>query len=235
MESAFSKAITKAAGILVLFAIIAFFKWAISSIKKSNAEIKKNEALAKEKAKRDAERKKNIEFENEKTDIWVKLLDACYKTLGTYCKDRQEVVWIMENKIEPILDELAYKSQKDAVKQFELDGVIRGLGPFIFNKKQFSEWHNDFLSAKKKAEFDKSREQLRQDMERIRKENAAKKAESERLKEWEDYRNKFKKLNKAQQKNEIEWFKKKIVNNLAKNEDQKDEYIHELEMIALSD
>ena len=38
MDSAVSKVFTKAAGVLVLFAIIAFFKWAISSIKKSNAE-----------------------------------------------------------------------------------------------------------------------------------------------------------------------------------------------------
>lgn len=219
--------------------IIAYIVWVIFRIIKSHVEAKKNEAIAKEKAKQEAkqeaERRKNIEFENEKIDIWVKLLDACYKTLGTYCKDKQEVVWIMDNKIEPILDELAYKSQKDAVKQFELNGVIRNLGPFTFDKKQFSEWHNNYVSAKKKAELEKSKELLKRDMERIKKENAAQKAEAERIKEWENYKRNFKRLNKAQQKNEIEWFKKKIAKKLAKNDDQKDEYIHELEMIALSD
>ncbi len=227
------------AEILAALAFVIYFIWVISSIIKSKAETKKNEALAKEKAKqeakREAERKKNIELENEKNDIFVKLLGACSETLGAYCKDKQEVAWIVKNKIGPILDELAYKSQKDAVKQFELHGAIRNLGPFVFNKKQFVEWHNSYLSAKKKAEQTKSRELLKRDMERIKKENATKKAEAERIKAWENYKKKFKGLNKAQQKNEIEWFKNKIVKKLAKNNDQKDEYIHELEMIILSD
>lgn len=239
--------------IIIVFGIAAFVNWAVRSTKETNAMKKERKELEKQKAiyeeeekkRKDERAEKEAELKKErikqeaenkkKSDIYVALVGACYVTLQAYCKDKREVDWIMEHKIEPILAELAYKRQEDALKQYDLDGKIRGLGPFVFNRGQFREWHSGYLLAKRQEEIKLAEELSKRDMEMIKEKNKKRRAEEKRIQEWIEYKNKFKKMNKAQQKNEMEWFKKKIVDKISVNEDQKDEYIHELELIVLAD
>ena len=246
--------------ILIVFGVASFVNWAVRSTKETNAmkkerkeferqksireqrekkikeEHEKKEAeFKKEKMKQKAEDEKREADNKKKNDTYVALVGACYATLQVYCKNKLEVDWIMEHKITPILVELAYKRQEDALRQFNLDGRIRGLGPFVFNKEQFREWHSSYLLAKQQEEIKRAEELSKRDMEIIREKNAKKRAEERRIQKWIEYKDKFKKLNKAQQKNEMEWFKNKVVDKIAIDENQKEEYIHELEIIVLAD
>ena len=51
----------------------------------------------------------------------------------------------------------------------------------------------------------------------------------------EEYLEYFKSLNKAQKQIELKWFKKKIISKITKDEEEAEEIIHELELLALED
>ena len=51
----------------------------------------------------------------------------------------------------------------------------------------------------------------------------------------EEYFKFFKSLNKAQKQIELRWFKKKIISKITKDEEEGEELVHELELIALED
>ena len=71
MESTFHSELMRYGGLLLLAGVIVFFRWEIRNIKESNAKIKKYEALAKKKARQDAQVKKDAEFKVRKYNIYM--------------------------------------------------------------------------------------------------------------------------------------------------------------------
>ena len=55
----------------------------------------------------------------------------------------------------------------------------------------------------------------------------------EKAKKWLEYKEKFRKYNRAQKESELEWFKNKLIERYADSQDEKDILIHELEIIML--
>lgn len=71
--------------------------------------------------------------------------NKCFALLDEYCKDEKEVTWIMDMKVWPIIDDMAYQNQKRAITELEVFGDSAESIVLPFNK---DEWHKEYIKAK---------------------------------------------------------------------------------------
>lgn len=214
------------------------------SIEKKNAKKQKKEQEQKaEELKRQTEKEiEEIRRQEEEEKIYQEAYDLTKRTLALYLKKGEEIKWFMDNKINPILLDMPIKRLEDTKQDFTNNRRITELGPYKINREQIHSWYKDYLNAKSRKEYEdklarkKANEKViaKQKIE-AEKERISNRAKAEKERKWQEYISKFKSYNKAQQKSELEWFKKKLANNFADNQDEKDLYVHELEMIMLED
>ena len=65
---------------------------------------------------------KRIQIDGTKQKTWIELSNLCFALLDDYCKDEKEVTWIMNKKVWPIIDEMAYQDQKKAISDLKILG-----------------------------------------------------------------------------------------------------------------
>lgn len=88
-------------------------------------------------------KKNQINKANEK--VWIKLSNLCFALLDDYCRDEKEVTWIMNTKVWPIIDDMAYQDQKKAIADLKVLGGSTESNVFPFEKE---EWHKAYIKAK---------------------------------------------------------------------------------------
>lgn len=197
----------------------------------------------KEEQKRKAEElKRQAEQDEKELKVYLDVFKFSGTTLSLFIKSQDEVKWIVANKIDPILLDMPPKRLEVVKQDFVENGKITNIGPYTLDKKQLFAWHKDYLNAKarKKYEEEQASKEANEKIKAKRKieaekERIAKREKDEKNKKWLEYKEQFKKYNKAQKKSELEWFKNKVADNLSDNSDEKDLFIHELEMIMLED
>ncbi len=89
---------------------------------------------------------KRFQIDGPKQETWIKLSNLCFALLDDYCKDEKEVTWIMNEKVWPVIDEMAYQDQKKAISDLKILGGSLQSQVFPFEKEQ---WHKDYIKAKK--------------------------------------------------------------------------------------
>lgn len=150
--------------------------------------------------------------------------------------------WILENKIRPLVSKM---SQKELIEVLSIrdknNKLIKRNKPvkeIIIDRETIKKYHLEYCNEKKKKEFEKEQayERARSEkMLRIEKEKMIAREKAEKKKKWTEYVEQFKKYNKAQKKSELEWFRDKLADVFTDNQNEKDLYIHELEMMMLGD
>ena len=154
--------------------------------------------------------------------------------------------WILNQKIKPIVSKMSNKELIDILKiRDENNKLIKRKKPIktvLIDKETVQKYHLEYHNAKKREEFEKQQASIRANERaqaekemKAEKERMAHKLRAEKNRKWLDYKEQFRRYNKAQQKSELEWFKNKLVDNFTDNQDEKDLYIHELEMVMLED
>lgn len=197
----------------------------------------------KEEQKKKAEQLKKQEEQDEKElKIYLDVYKFANATLSLFIKSDEEIKWIADNKIDPILLDMPPKRLEVVRQNFVNNGKITNIGPYSLDKKQLYAWHKDYLNAKARKKYEdeqasieanekiKAKRKIEAERERI-----ANREKNDKNKKWLEYKEQFKKYNKAQKKSELEWFKKKLADNFTDSQNEKDLYIHELEMIMLGD
>lgn len=228
---------------IVMLAVLSFFIGYPIHIAIRNKRQKKEQEKQIEKQKREAEKaKKQKEREEKELRTYLDVYSFSSNTLSLFIKSKEEVKWIVGNRIDPILSDMPPK-RLEAVKQsFIENGRITNIGPYNLDKEQLYAWHKDYLNAKARKKYEEEQASIAAD-EKIKakrrieaeKERIANREKAEKDKKWTEYVEKFRKYNNAQQKSEFEWFKKKLINIFTDNQEEKDLLIHELEMIMLED
>lgn len=197
----------------------------------------------KEEQKKKAEQLKKQEEQDEKElKIYLDVYKFANATLSLFIKSDEEIKWIADNKIDPILLDMPPKRLEVVRQNFVKNGKITNIGPYSVDKKQLYTWHKDYLNAKARKKYEdeqasieanekiKAKRKIEAERERI-----ANREKNDKNKKWLEYKEQFKKYNKAQKKSELEWFKNKLADNFTDSQNEKDLYIHELEMIMLGD
>ena len=208
-----------------------------------NRRQKKEQKKKIEEQKRKAEKaKKQEEREEEELRTYLDVYGFSSKTLSLFIKSKEEVKWIVDNKIDPILLDMPPKRLEVVKQSFIENGKITNIGPYNLDKEQLFSWHKDYLNAKARKKYEeeqasieanekiKAKRKIEAERERI-----ANREKAEKDKKWTEYVEKFRKYNGAQQKSELEWFKNKLADTFTDNQDEKDLLIHELEMVMLED
>ena len=203
---------------------------------------KEQERKAEEQRKKAEKLRKEEEQDEKELKTYLEVYKYAISTLSLFVKSDEEAKWIADKKVDPILMDMTPKRLEVVKQNFIENGKIISIGPYNIDKEQLSVWHRDYQNAKAKKEFEDKQASI-QANERMKakrkieaeKERIANRVKSERNKKWLNYVEQFRKYNKAQQKSELEWFKNKLVDNFTDNQDEKDLYIHELEMVMLED
>ena len=232
---------------LALFVIANLVMWGLIGflIKKArDSRIQKKLAKKqKEEQKKKAEQlKKQKEQDEKELKTYLDVYNFAITTLSLFIKSNEEIKWITDNKIDPILLDMPPK-RLDVVRQdFIKNGKITNIGPYDIDKKQLYTWHKDYLNVKARKKYEEEQASIEAN-EKIKakrkieaeKERIANRERTNKDKKWLEYKEQFKKYNKAQKKSELEWFKNKLADNFTDSQNEKDLYIHELEMIILGD
>lgn len=232
---------------VVLFTMANIVMWVLIGflIKKArDSHIQKKIAKKqKEEQKKKAEQLKRQEEQDEKElKTYLDVYKFASTTLSLFIKSDEEIKWIADNKIDPILLDMPPKRLEVVRQNFVENGKITNIGPYSIDKKQLYAWHKDYLNAKARKKYEDEQASIEAD-EKIRakrkieaeRERIANREKNDKNKKWLEYKEQFKKYNKAQKKSELEWFKNKLANNFTDSQNEKDLYIHELEMIMLED
>lgn len=197
----------------------------------------------KEEQKKKTEQLKKQEEQDEKElKIYLDVYKFASTTLSLFIKSDEEIKWIADNKIDPILLDIPLKRLEVVRQNFVENGKITNIGPYSIDKKQLYVWHKDYLNAKARKKYEDEQASIEAN-EKIRakrkieaeRERIANREKNDKNKKWLEYKEQFKKYNKAQKKSELEWFKNKLADNFTDSQNEKDLYIHELEMIMLGD
>lgn len=232
---------------VVLFTMANIVMWVLIGflIKKArDGRIQKKIAKKqKEEQKKKAEQLKKQEEQDEKElKIYLDVYKFANTTLSLFIKRDEEIKWIADNKIDPILLDMPPKRLEVVRQNFVENGKITNIGPYSIDKKQLYAWHKDYLNAKARKKYEDEQASIEAN-EKIRakrkieaeRERIANREKNDKNKKWLEYKEQFKKYNKAQKKSELEWFKNKLADNFTDSQNEKDLYIHELEMIMLGD
>lgn len=232
---------------VVLFTMANIVMWVLIGflIKKArDSHIQKKIAKKqKEEQKKKAEQLKRQEEQDEKElKTYLDVYKFASTTLSLFIKSDEEIKWIADNKIDPILLDMPPKRLEVVKQNFVENGKITNIGPYSIDKKQLYAWHKDYLNAKARKKYEDEQASIEAD-EKIRakrkieaeRERIANREKNDKNKKWLEYKEQFKKYNKAQKKSELEWFKNKLADNFTDSQNEKDLYIHELEMIMLGD
>lgn len=232
---------------VVLFTMANIVMWVLIGflIKKArDSHIQKKTAKKqKEEQKKKAEQLKRQEEQDEKElKTYLDVYKFASTTLSLFIKSDEEIKWIADNKIDPILLDMPPKRLEVVRQNFVENGKITNIGPYSIDKKQLYAWHKDYLNAKARKKYEDEQASIEAD-EKIRakrkieaeRERIANREKNDKNKKWLEYKEQFKKYNKAQKKSELEWFKNKLADNFTDSQNEKDLYIHELEMIMLGD
>lgn len=232
---------------VVLFTMANIVMWVLIGflIKKArDSHIQKKIAKKqKEEQKKKAEQLKRQEEQDEKElKTYLDVYKFASTTLSLFIKSDEEIKWIADNKIDPILLDMPPKRLEVVRQNFVENGKITNIGPYSIDKKQLYAWHKDYLNAKARKKYEDEQASIEAD-EKIRakrkieaeRERIANREKNDKNKKWLEYKEQFKKYNKAQKKSELEWFKNKLADNFTDSQNEKDLYIHELEMIMLGD
>lgn len=89
---------------------------------------------------------KKIQISKSVEKTWIELSNRCFVLLDEYCKDEKEVIWIMNAKVWPIIDDMAYQNQIRAIADLKALGGLNESTVFTFKK---DEWHKEYIKAKK--------------------------------------------------------------------------------------
>ena len=232
---------------VVLFTMANIVMWVLIGflIKKArDSHIQKKIAKKrKEEQKKKAEQLKRQEEQDEKElKTYLDVYKFASTTLSLFIKSDEEIKWIADNKIDPILLDMPPKRLEVVRQNFVKNGKITNIGPYSIDKKQLYTWHKDYLNAKARKKYEDEQVSIEAN-EKIRakrkieaeRERIANREKNDKNKKWLEYKEQFKKYNKAQKKSELEWFKNKLADNFTDSQNEKDLYIHELEMIMLGD
>lgn len=232
---------------VVLFTMANIVMWVLIGflIKKArDSHIQKKIAKKqKEEQKKKAEQlKKQDEQDEKELKTYLDVYKFASTTLSLFIKSDEEIKWIANNKIDPILLDMPPKRLEVVKQNFVENGKITNIGPYSIDKKQLYAWHKDYLNAKARKKYEDEQASIEAD-EKIRakrkieaeRERIANREKNDKNKKWLEYKEQFKKYNKAQKKSELEWFKNKLADNFTDSQNEKDLYTHELEMIMLGD
>lgn len=232
---------------VVLFTMANIVMWVLIGflIKKArDSHIQKKIAKKqKEEQKKKAEQLKRQEEQDEKElKTYLDVYKFASTTLSLFIKSDEEIKWIADNKIDPILLDMPPKRLEVVRQNFVENGKITNIGPYSIDKEQLYAWHKDYLNAKARKKYEDEQASIEAD-EKIRakrkieaeRERIANREKNDKNKKWLEYKEQFKKYNKAQKKSELEWFRNKLADNFTDSQNEKDLYIHELEMIMLGD
>lgn len=232
---------------VVLFTMANIVMWVLIGflIKKArDSHIQKKIAKKrKEEQKKKAEQLKRQEEQDEKElKTYLDVYKFASTTLSLFIKSDEEIKWIADNKIDPILLDMPPKRLEVVRQNFVKNGKITNIGPYSIDKKQLYTWHKDYLNAKARKKYEDEQVSIEAN-EKIRakrkieaeRERIANREKNDKNKKWLEYKEQFKKYNKAQKKSELEWFKNKLADNFTDSQNEKDLCIHELEMIMLGD
>lgn len=204
-------------GMVILLAIGAVIKNSKDKKAKAKQEKRQEQKRQEEQARIAKELKEAHELEDAKVDIYVN----CHKEALKYLKNKDSADWVLENIIDDIIEDLGKESLLTARKNLNVTDYII-LGPYTLNRTQFDDWNKEYTKYLTSVKTAKNESDAK------KKHKLAKQRQS-----WQKYLSSFKSLNYAQQENELEWFKKKIVHKIVQNEEQRDRYIHQLEIIHL--
>ena len=232
---------------LALFIVANLVMWGLIGflIKKArDSHIQKKIAKKqKEEQKKKAEQlKKQAEQDEKELKTYLDVYNFATTTLSLFIKSNEEIKWMADNKIDPILLDMPPKRLEVVKQNFVENGKITNIGPYSIDKKQLYAWHKDYLNAKARKKYEDEQASIEAN-EKIKaqrkieaeKERIANREKNDKNKKWLEYKEQFKKYNKAQKKSELEWFKNKLADNFTDSQNEKDLYIHELEMIMLGD
>lgn len=219
---------------------------AIENKNKKQIKAIEEQKIAEQRKKEEEIRIAKQKERDEELELFRNVYDGVEVTIAQYFKRKDILRWVMDNKIIYILNDLPDKRLIDAREEFDEFHKITSIGPFELNKKQVAVWYKEYLAVKEKEEADRQfkkqqDEKIAQETLRAKRKIEAKKeriANQERAKKkqrWLEYVDQFKKYNKAQQQSELDWFKKKLVDNFASDQDEKELLIHQLEMLMLED
>lgn len=224
---------------LVMWGLIGFL---IKKVRDSRIQKKLDKKQKEEQKKKAEQLKKQAEQDEKELKTYLDVYNFVTTTLSLFIKSNEEIKWMADNKIDPILLDMPPK-RLDVVRQdFIKNGKITNIGPYSIDKKQLYTWHKDYLNAKARQKYEEEQASIEAN-EKIKakrkieaeKERIANRERTDKDKKWFEYKEQFKKYNKAQKKSELEWFKNKLANNFTDSQNEKDLYIHELEMIMLGD
>lgn len=224
---------------LVMWGLIGFL---IKKARDSHIQ-KKIAKKQKEEQKKKAEQlKKQAEQDEKELKTYLDVYNFATTTLSLFIKSNEEIKWMADNKIDPILLDMPPKRLEVVKQNFVENGKITNIGPYSIDKKQLYAWHKDYLNAKARKKYEDEQASIEAN-EKIKaqrkieaeKERIANREKNDKNKKWLEYKEQFKKYNKAQKKSELEWFKNKLADNFTDSQNEKDLYIHELEMIMLGD
>ncbi len=239
MNEVFYKPLLVVVAHMVVWGLIGFL---IKTAREERAQkklAKKQKAEQEQKAK---QLKKQAEQDEKELETYLDVYKFAISTLSLFIKNDEETKWIADNKINPILLDMPPRRLEVVRQDFARYGKITNIGPYAIDKEQLYSWHKDYLNAKARKKYEEEQASMEAN-ERIKakrkieaeKERIANREKTEKNQKWLEYKEQFKKYNKAQKKSELEWFKNKLANNFADSQNEKDIYIHELEMIILGD
>lgn len=154
--------------------------------------------------------------------------------------------WILENKIRPLVSKMSNEELINVLKTRDKNNKLikrnKPVEEVLVDEETIKKYHLEYHNEKKKKEFEKEQAYLKaneraqaEKMMKAEKEKMIVREKAEKRKKWAEYVEQFKKYNKAQKKSELEWFKNKLADNFTDSQNEKDLYIHELEMIMLGD
>lgn len=154
--------------------------------------------------------------------------------------------WILNQKIKPIVARMNGRELADILKIMDKNNKLvaknKPIKKELVDRKTIQDYHLEYQRVKAKEEEEKRRASARANEEirikrnqEIERERSIARMRAEKERRWNEYIENFKKYNGAQKRAELEWFKNKLANNFVNNQNEKDLYIHELEMIMLED
>ncbi len=182
----------------------------------------------------------------ETTSQIAKMVEQYYMTFFGEIFLADERNWILENKIRPLVSKMSNEELINVLKIRDKNNKLikrnKPVEEVLVDEETIKKYHLEYHNEKKKKEFEKEQAYLKaneraqvEKMMKAEKEKMIVREKAEKRKKWAEYVEQFKKYNKAQKKSELEWFKNKLADNFTDSQNEKDLYIHELEMIMLGD
>jgi hypothetical protein len=131
---------------LACIALIVLLSFCASRLIKKLKEKKHLKEVSNNNASAIREHMKRFQIDGPKKKTWIELSNLCFAILDDYCGDDKEVVWIMNQKVWPIIDDMALQDQKRAISDLKVLGGSLQSQVFPFEK---AEWHKAYIKAKK--------------------------------------------------------------------------------------